>query len=190
MLKPNTRKVLGIIGPSGVGKSTIVSALAKLGSIHVNPTWTTRPRRADEQDDCLEHIFVTETEFSKCAEQGKFIEIVQMFGLPYSYGLPALTFDRADQAELIMLRAPLLDMLYMHYPDAVVYQVEDELTTVESRLKSRHTGSNAMGTRLKDYDKELLLGRTRADRIFANTVLDETVQNIHRAIIDDFGLSQ
>src|SRR6476660_9759614 len=43
-----TQSLLVFIGPSGSGKSTIVRTLVERRVVTVHPTWTTRPRRADE----------------------------------------------------------------------------------------------------------------------------------------------
>src|SRR5436305_590449 len=89
------RPVVVFIGPSGSGKSTVVRELASRGLVTVHPTWTTRPRRADEQQGSLEHRFVSDGEFDELCRRGCFIETVRLFGLPYRYGLPPLAGDPA-----------------------------------------------------------------------------------------------
>src|SRR3954451_2133494 len=103
------RPVVVFIGPSGSGKSTVVRELADRGLVTVHPTWTTRPRRQDEQAGSLEHRFVSDAEFDRLCERGFFLETVTLFGLPYRYGLPPVGSPRATGAlDAVMLRAPLV----------------------------------------------------------------------------------
>ena len=86
--------LLVFIGPSGTGKSSVVRGLADRGVVTVHPTWTTRPRRRDELAGSVEHHFVSEAEFLRRRDDGFFLHSVQMFGMPYWYGLPTIV-DRA-----------------------------------------------------------------------------------------------
>ena len=63
----NARRVLVVIGPSASGKSSLVRELHRRRVIRVLPTWTTRPRRADERDGSLEHRFVSDERFGERA---------------------------------------------------------------------------------------------------------------------------
>src|SRR4051812_28800945 len=112
------RPVVVFIGPSGSGKSTVVRELADRGLVTVHPTWTTRPRRADEQQGSLEHRFVSDDEFDELCRRKFFIDTVSLFGLAYRYGLPPLDDGSAGATspalhaapvDAVMLRAPLVD---------------------------------------------------------------------------------
>src|SRR5205085_11400244 len=102
----STQPVVVVIGPSASGKSTLVRELHRLGLVDVRPTWTTRPIRPDEADGSLEHRFVTDAEFDRLKNAGFFLDTVEMFGLPYRYGLPRST---ARTTEVVMLRAALVE---------------------------------------------------------------------------------
>ncbi len=181
-----TGPVLGIIGPSGVGKSTIVNKLAANKVVHVNPTWTTRARRQDEHSH-HEHIFVSQTEFDKLEQAGSFLEVATMFGVPHAYGLPPLVFSEGSVPELIMLRANLVPLLLRHYPNAVIYQIEDHIDRVKPRLEARQTESNEpLGTRLTHYEQERTAGQALASRIFSSRDIDKAVNDITTAITADF----
>src|SRR5260370_22327313 len=84
-----TAPVLVLIGPSGSGKSTVVRALADSGTVLVHPTWTTRPRRADEGRGSPEHRFVSEATFDRLDRACFFIESVSIFGRPAPFGRPS-----------------------------------------------------------------------------------------------------
>lgn len=184
-LKPEGQ-LLVIIGPSGSGKSTVVQKLVSNGVVEVTPSWTTRPPRSGELDVSVEHEFVTEQHFNQKEKEGFFLETVKLFGLPYSYGLPRIK-KPGKCVPAVMLRAPLLSLLTKHYKNPVVYQVEDEYERIRKRLDVRTSEGEKQGTRLIDYQKELLAGRKLADRIFKNERdIDSLIKDIKVAINKDF----
>lgn len=97
------RPVLVFIGPSGGGKSTVVRTLAREGVLRVHPTWTTRPRRADEAWGSLEHRFLSNPQFDYLCGRGFFVDTVSLFGLPYRYGLPPLRRTATGPVDTVML---------------------------------------------------------------------------------------
>lgn len=76
-------KIFLLVGPSGSGKGVIIKSLLSDKSISIAKakTATTRPRRTTEID---ERLFVTEKEFKRMDQDGKFIE-KNLFG-GYWYG--------------------------------------------------------------------------------------------------------
>jgi len=184
----NEDKFLVIIGPSGVGKTSLVRALRDRGLVYPVPSWTTRPPRPEEQDEQIDHIFVDEKEFEHRAKEGFFLEEVALFGLPYRYGLPPIDFASAPKAvPVILLRAPLVSLLQEHYSNYIIYQLEDTYAKVVGRLHDREKNGEQSGERLKMYEKEIAAGRSIADKVIVNgddflTVVAE----IESAILQDF----
>lgn len=175
-----------VIGPSGSGKSSAVQELARRGVVEVTPSWTTRPPREGETSSSIEHKFVSEEEFNKQASQGLFLEVVQLFNLPYRYGIPRLQQPKSGRIPLIMLRANLLPLLPKHYINGTIYQIEDELSKVQNRLRKRQADGEQQGSRLQDYKKEVGLGRQSARRVFTNdTDLGLLADAIEKAIDED-----
>ena len=162
------RPVVAVIGPSGSGKSTVVRELHGRGLVTVHPTWTTRPRRADERRGSLEHRFVTDAIFDELDANGFFIDTVTMFGLPYRYGLPARRESAGDRFDLVMVRAPLIEHLRRHLAVGCVYQIEDAPRRVHRRILERGGPADDISARLVDNEREQALGRTVADRTFVN----------------------
>jgi len=177
---------LAIIGPSGAGKSTVIRRLHDEGIIIVNPTWTTRPPRPGESEESIEHHFVSEIGFKKKERTGYFVEVVKMFGLPYRYGLPAIAKSTPDKISLVMLRVSLLSLFNKHYPDNIVYQIEDELPRIRERLIARQLHGEELGSRLDDYEKEVKAGRKAAKRIFVNNDVEALARKIEQALMEDF----
>lgn len=177
------------IGPSASGKSSVARALHRGGVIAVTPSWTTRPRRRDEARGSIEHRFVTEHEFDRLEGAGFFLATVEMFGLPYRYGLPAVEAAADGAVPAIMVRARLLPLVAHHFPDRVVYQVEDSADRAAERLAARGLTGGELGTRLAGHDQERDEGRDHACRVFFNGgSLESLVDEVAGAVAADFSL--
>lgn len=180
-------RFLVIIGPSGVGKTSLVRELKKLGVVSPFPSWTTRPPRPEEREEQIDHIFVSDSEFEKQKQEGRFLETVSLFGLPYQYGLPPIKAASFEMVTVILLRAPLLDLLKNHYKDYKIYQIEDSVHLVSERLQAREQNGEMTGDRLKQHEAELAMGRGLADRIFENdSTIAALADKVAQAIKKDF----
>lgn len=182
------RPLLVVVGPSGVGKSTIVKELVSRNAIQLLPTWTTRPVRGDE--DCApEHVFCTEEELRDALLDGRVLEVMPLFGLPYKYGLPRIEVADSGPVTVLMARAFLLPELDRHTQNYMVYHIECEKSLVEKRLSIRSAGGAELGSRLDIFDHEVELGRKVASRIFINNEpVHELIGQILKSLQTDFGL--
>lgn len=184
---PSAVRLLAVLGPSGTGKSTVVRELHRRGVIEVTPSWTTRPRRPDERGGSIEHRFVGEEEFTARQDAGAFLEVVQMFGLPYRYGLPPVGEPAGGRVPAIMVRAPLMPLVARHFPGHVAYQVEDDLLRARERLARRAAAGAELGTRLDGFEEECRLGRQAAHRVFVNRgSVGDLVEALADALRRDF----
>jgi guanylate kinase len=182
-----TRSLLVFIGPSGSGKSSVVRSLVDRRVICVHPTWTTRPRRPDESAGSVEHRFVSEPDFLRLRDDKFFLHSVQLFGMPYWYGLPIIERNENGAVDAVMLRAPLVPILREFYKDPVIYQVEATSAVVEARLAARGYTAGELDARLSDNEKERVAGRSIAQRHFDNDeALDPAVNEVERAVREDF----
>jgi guanylate kinase len=180
-------KFLVIIGPSGAGKTSVVKALAARGILQPVPSWTTRPPRPEEQNEQVDHIFISEEEFSRRSREGFFLEEVSMFGLPYKYGLPRVDFESVSAIPVLLLRAPLVPLLQKHYSNYLIYQLEDSYTRISERLHERSEQGELQGERLAMYEKEIAMGRKVADRVIENrSNLDELTAKVEAYVLQDF----
>lgn len=178
--------VLVFIGPSGSGKSTAIRQLHNEQLVEGVLTWTTRPPRPDETKQGIEHRFISEQEFHKKLKEGLILESRQMFGLPYFYGLPVIPKPEGNLIPLIVLRASLIPLLAKHYPNYVIYQIEDRYNRVQQRLNARTLHGEDIGSRLENYEKEIVLGRRLAKRTFVNNKSPEILaQKLKLAIRED-----
>jgi len=176
-------KYLVIIGPSGVGKSTMVQELSKQGVLVVWPTYTTRPARPDEKA-AIEHVFINKQQFADKKADGFFVSTVELFGLPYEYGLPRKQPKANGKVTCVMLRAPVIEQFAKHFNNFVIYQIEADMNSVSERLQKRE---QEMGNRLKNYQQELKLGRKLAARVFINdSDVNALTRQVKLAIVADF----
>src|SRR5262245_26136694 len=119
--------VIAVIGPSACGKSSVVRELHRRDLVRVYPTWTTRPRRPEEEPGvCVEHRFVTDDVFDELCANDFFVATVTPFGLRWRYGLPRLPALSNDRVDLVMLRAPVVEMVRRRLELSLVIQIDDD----------------------------------------------------------------
>ncbi|MBX9399930.1 hypothetical protein K4L06_01295 [Lysobacter sp. BMK333-48F3] len=184
-------KILVVIGPSGVGKSTLFGPLRREGLVQLVPTWTTRKPRHYEDPANADHVFVDDEEFSARERDGFFLETAQLFGLQARYGLPrqALQSD-GGRIRVLMMRAMLVQRLSRYFPTHVVYQVEAPRARVEAHLRTRLERDGDIGSRLAGFEDELQMGRPLAQRIVDNSQAPALAQAQLRAWLrEDFAES-
>ncbi len=162
--------------------------LHRCGVVHVHPTWTTRPRRPDESDGALEHRFVTDAVFDECEVAGLFLGTVVLPGLPYRYALPRLQLHDDGPIDAVMARAPFVELLVPHFPDRLVYEIDDSADRARARLVERGSGDQEIDARLAGHRAEVEAGRRLASRCFVNDgSLDDLVDAIAAAVRIDVG---
>ena len=183
-----TSKILVVVGPSGVGKSTLFAQLRQEGAVRLVPTWTTRKPGHYEDPANADHVFVDDDEFAARERDGFFLETVQLFGLEARYGLPREALeDDGKSIRALMLRAMLLERIARYFPAHLVYQVEAPRERVEAHLRARVARDGDIGSRLVNFQDELDLGRRLAHRIVDNSQTPERAQAQLRAWLrEDF----
>lgn len=97
MNKNATRGQLYIISAaSGTGKTSLVNALLKfIPDIKVSISYTTRPKRADEQNG-IDYNFISQQQFDAMVKAGEFLEYAQVFDK--SYGTARTTVEKELKA--------------------------------------------------------------------------------------------
>jgi guanylate kinase len=132
-----------VSGPSGVGKDTVISALAL---VPVEParyfvvTCTTRPRRQYEVDGVHYH-FLTEQEFNERREAGGFLESNFVHG--HWYGTPRDQVREAIEGgrdAILKIDVQGAAVVKQKVPEALlVFLVPPSLEDLFSRLQARAT---------------------------------------------------
>jgi dephospho-CoA kinase len=130
---------------------------------------------------------VEESEFEDLVRSGFFLEVVQLFGLPFRYGLPRVRQGPKGEVPAIMVRAPLMTLVDRHYPRRTVYHIEDSTHRVVERMMARGVAPSEVRARLGDLESERALGRRLASRVFVNSsTLAELVHSVAAAVDTDF----
>lgn len=133
--------LLMLVGPSGVGKGTIVKELAKLRSdLWLSISATTRPARSGEVHG--EHyLFITADEFEKMIEEGKFLEWARYAGNYYGTPLQPV-LDQLANGKLVVLEIELVGarQVKARLPDVIdVMLLPPSLDELAARLRGRGT---------------------------------------------------
>jgi len=148
-----------VSGPSGSGKSTLVHKLLELPGMMFSISYTTRQRRATEQQGKW-YNFVTEEEFEKMAERGDFLEYACVFGR-YSYGTPRRWLEEAQAKRLdLVLEIDVQGAAQVKrkLPGAVaIFIMPPSRQALEERLRSRAQDSQEeVSRRLAQARQEIL----------------------------------
>lgn len=162
-----------LVGPSGVGKSTISNELTKkYGYFQVNP-YTTRPRRYD--DECG-YTFVSEQQFHKLSNK---IACVNYNG--YFYGATADLLDRND---LYIVEPSGIDAVKQTYHNRPVFVIG--LWASEAATRKRMQNRGDVLPYILDRqrnDAEVFKGFVeKCDIVIINCTIKNTVQKIQNFI--------
>lgn len=179
-------RFLVLIGPSGSGKSRLVSELVADGLLELTPSWTTRPLRLNEAGD-ITHHFVSESEFETRKQEGFFLETQKLFGLGYQYGLPKFTHNNPQAVACVVLRANLIPLLRKHYSNPIIYHIEVDPATARQHIVARQGDTADARQRLVAFDAEVKAGRDIANRSFVNNgPFSRLKQQVQRSLGHDF----
>ena len=151
-----------ITGTSGSGKDSIIRILQDRGlRFHKVRTALTREPRAGEQH-AREHFFLSEDEFLKWREDGRFLEWADVYG--YLYGTPRSEVEPClQQGKDVLLRVDIQGArtVAQLIPESVVIFIappsrEEGLR----RLSDRDTdGDSHIALRLAAFEQEMAFGQ-------------------------------
>lgn len=159
-----------LIGPSGAGKSTVAHALEQTGNFVIIRSYTTRPRRIDE--DNTTHSFVGDEEFDEREARGEFIGTVELF--QRRYALPH--FADSAKRPIFILRAPFVPLALKHYPDSFIVQLEAPVAMLVNRIKAR---KDAPRVDQENFAHEIALGRSCSHyHLDTSLPLDECIKQL------------
>ncbi len=180
-----TSKVaLIIVGPSGVGKDTIVSKLSPEKFVRIRSA-TTRPRRPTESED--HYQWLTEASFLQMQNEGQFIEVNTFSGFHYGTvrqnvaqilednRIPIFLVDPNGAASLLQLTDdPLLSQITLLY----CYIAPPSLEALEERLTSRYGDDQQAIQKRIDTTKHDLPRMSEAHYIIINDNLEQAITAI------------
>lgn len=193
-LKTKGKKGLLVVisGPSGVGKSSVVSELLKImPKLRLSTSFTTRPKRPNEADGA-DYFFLTEEEFFKKEKAGEFLEWAKVHGL--YYGTPkAFVEKELEKGQTVILEVDVQGAAAIK--DSIgkgrlktsgvvfIFLIPPSVDILAFRLKKRKTeDEEVMNYRLRAAIAELQV-MEKYDYIIVNDKIESAADKI-RAIIN------
>jgi len=165
-----------LVGPSGVGKSTISRALAERMHLKYIVSATTRPK--NEKDDLgkiYEHV--DERTFFKKLEHGEFLEYATVFDA--YYGTPKRpTLDYLANGEDVLLEIDVQGAMQVRfqYPDALmIFIMPPDQASLLQRLRERGRDSeDEIEKRFRGAKRQIWIAK--CSRAFYYIVINDDVE--------------
>jgi len=175
---------LVLVGPSGVGKSTIVREIIKLHKdIKYSISATTRRPRKDEVNG-KDYYFLDIPTFKNWIKEDKLYEWALVYG-DY-YGTPREHVDafiRGSHDVIFDLDIQGAISVKSQREDTVtVFLLPPSKEELKRRLLKRGDNENAVIERIKEIEREVKAA-SRFDYIMRNDILEETIKKIDAIIM-------
>lgn len=184
---PQRGRLLVVSGPSGVGKGTVVAALAAArDDVEVTVSATTRPRRPGEVDGVHYH-FVDDRTFDELDAAGGFLEWAEYSGHRYGTLWASIRGPLAEERTVVLeIDVQGARQVRERFSDAVlVFLHPPSLEALEARVRKRGTDDEAAIARRMAIAREELAQSATFDYQVTNAQVDEAVAEIGR-ILDGY----
>lgn len=184
--KKHPGTLIVLVGPSGVGKSTISRALAEQLHVWYTVSATTRPRQPQDAEG-KKYDHVDKHEFFRRLDNDEFLEYAQVYGDYYATPRhPAL--DHLEKGQDVLLEIDFQGAMQVryNYPEALlVFILPPDEPTLLKRLTDRGRDSaEDINKRFRAAKREIHMAKgSRAfDYMVINDSLDQAVEEIIRII--------
>lgn len=174
-------RVIVIVGPSGVGKGTVVRALLdRYPEIWLSVSATTRPPRPGEVDG-VHYYFVGHAEFDQLIDAGEMLEWAQVFGV-HKYGtMRHAVREHLEQGRPVLLELDLAGARQVResLPEAItVFLAPPSYEELRRRLEGRGTEAGEDLARRLETAKGELAAQGEFDAVVVNDTVEHTVAQL------------
>jgi len=187
-------RLVVLAGPSGVGKSTVVTALRpRLPSLYFSVSVTTRAPRPGEVDG-RDYHFVSDAEFDRMIADGDLLEWAEIHGGIHRSGTPREPIERRLSAGLpALVEVDLAGArnLRRAMPEAfLVFLSPPSWEALVERLVGRGTEPPEVVERRLRTAREELAAQSEFDAVVVNTDLRSAAEDLLKLILDKSSLDQ
>ena len=176
-----------MVGPSGVGKSTISRRLER--SLHVSYTVsvTTREKKPGEEETGKEYEHIDKREFFRRLDSDQYLEYAHVHGNYYATPKhPAMDYLAARKDVLLEIDVQGALQVRHHYPEALlIFVLPPDEPTLKQRLIDRDRDSaEDINKRFRAAKREIHMAKgSRAfDYMVINDSLDKCVEEVGKII--------
>jgi len=171
--------IIVISAPSGVGKTTLAKRLLQTSFFAYSVSFTTRPPRKNEIEG-VDYYFISNEEFQKMIEEGKFVEWARVHG--ELYGTSVNLLDNAIETKKdVVLEVDVKGGIKIkkRYPKAVlIFLLPPSWQELEKRLNKRGTEViEKIRERIKQAKKEITYAPSY-DYLVVNNDVNEALSDI------------
>ena len=176
-----------MVGPSGVGKSTISRRLEKELKVSYTVSVTTRPKEPGEEEKGKVYDHVDKLEFFRRLDSDQYLEYAQVYGNYYATPKrPALDYLTEGRDVLLEIDVQGALQVRHHYPDALlIFILPPDEPTLLQRLTDRDRDSaEDINKRFRAAKREIHMAKgSRAfDYMVINDKLDRAVEEVSKII--------
>src|SRR5687767_11791981 len=175
-----------LVGPSGVGKSTISRRLAEKMNVWYTVSATTRAKKpGDDKGKTYDHV--DRKEFFRRLDGDEFLEYAQVYGDYYATPKhPALDHMASGKDVLLEIDVQGALQVRYHYPDALLIFIlpPDEPTLLQRLTDRGRDSADDIHKRFTAAKREIHMAKgSRAfDTMVVNDRLDRAVEEISKII--------
>jgi guanylate kinase len=172
-----------LVGPAGVGKSTISNRLKELLGVWYTVSVTTRPKLpGDEKGKRYEHI--SKPEFFHRLDSDQYLEYAQVYGDYYATPKhPALDYLSNGQDVLLEIDVQGALQVRHHYPDALLMFIlpPDEPTLLQRLNDRARDTADEINKRFRAAKREIHMAR--GSRAFDFYIINDKVDRATELIM-------
>jgi guanylate kinase len=172
-----------LVGPSGVGKSTIARRLAERVDVKYIVSATTREKRQGD-DEAKIYEYVNRDEFFRRLDADAFLEYAQVYGDYYGTPKhPAMDYLAGGQDVLVEIDMQGALQVRYQYPNALlVFVLPPDASTLLQRLTDRgRETTDEIQKRFRAAKREVQMAK--GSRAFDHMVINDTVERAVEEII-------